>query len=36
MRNEEHASSHAAPAPLLEVDNVTLQYKTAEHLVTAT
>ena len=24
------------PAPLLEVDNVTLQYKTREHLVTAT
>ena len=26
----------ALPAPLLEVDGVTLQYKTAEHLVTAT
>ena len=35
MRNEEHASTQAAPAPLLEIDNVTLQYKTSEHLVTA-
>jgi NitT/TauT family transport system ATP-binding protein len=29
------ATADAAPAPLLHVDRVTLQYKTAEHLVTA-
>lgn len=29
-------SACAAPQPLLEIDNVTLQYKTREHLVTAT
>lgn len=26
----------AAPAPVLNVEGVTLQYKTAEHLITAT
>ena len=28
--------SAAAPAPILDVDGVTLQYKTKEHLITAT
>jgi NitT/TauT family transport system ATP-binding protein len=29
-------AAEALPAPLLEIDSVTLQYKTSEHLVTAT
>jgi NitT/TauT family transport system ATP-binding protein len=30
------SNAFAEPQPLLEIDNVTLQYKTSEHLVTAT
>jgi len=33
---EAHSDSPTRPAPLLEVQGVTLQYKTKEHLVTAT
>lgn len=36
MKNEHQAGRPPGPAPLLEIDNVTLQYKTSEHLVTAT
>lgn len=35
MKTPEHASRQVPSAPLLEIDNVTLQYKTSEHLVTA-
>jgi NitT/TauT family transport system ATP-binding protein len=35
MNNAQQARPAGTPAPLLEIDNVTLQYKTSEHLVTA-